>query len=149
MSVVRHDSHVTLHYRLVALIDGVERDVANTFAARPATLQLGCGQFSPALESKLIGLTAGSAQTFELPADEAYGARQAELVQTLSRSTFDSQCETSTEYLAGDVIELYAPQAGRLAGVLKRRDERQVVIDFNHPLAGVPLRWSVQVIGVL
>lgn len=149
MPVICHDSHVTLHYRLVALFEGAEREIANTFSARPATVQIGCGQFSPALESKLIGLSAGCARTFELPAGEAYGARHPEMVQTLSRSTFDNQCEADSDTAPGDVIEFNAPAGGRLAGVLKRRDERQVVIDFNHPLAGVPLRWSVHVIGVL
>jgi FKBP-type peptidyl-prolyl cis-trans isomerase SlpA len=148
MTAVRHDSHVTLHYRLVALLDGAEREVANTFAARPATLQMGCGQFSPALEAKLIGLGAGRVESFDLRGDEAYGARRPELVQTLSRSAFDDQCE-ATDNAPGDVVEFNAPQGGRLAGVLKHRDEHRVVIDFNHPLAGVPLRWSVQVIGVL
>lgn len=47
------------------------------------------------------------------------------------------------------LVAFNAPAAGRLVGVLKRLDEAQVVIDFNHPLAGAPLRWSVQVIGVL
>ncbi len=148
MSVVHHDSHITLHYRLLALLEGAEREVANTFTARPVTVQLGCGQFSPLMESKLIGLAVGGMQTFELAADEAYGARRPELVQTLSRMVFDGQCE-SGDYAPGDVIEFSAPEGGRLAGVLKRCDEQQVVVDFNHPLAGVPLRWSVQVIGVL
>lgn len=148
MSIVRHDSHVTLHYRLVARLDGTEHEIANTFMARPATLQMGCGQFSPALESKLIGLSAGCSESFELPAGEAYGARLPERVQTLSRATFDSHCE-ATAVEPGDVVAFNAPAAGRLVGVLKRLDEAQVVIDFNHPLAGAPLRWSVQVIGVL
>lgn len=148
MSVVAHDSHVTLHYRLVARLDGAERVIASTFSARPATLQMGCGQFSPALESKLIGLSAGCSRTFELPADEAYGARLPALVHSVSRATFDSQCN-SDAVAPGDVVAFDSPERGRLAGVLERRDDAQVVIDFNHPLAGMPLQWSVQVIGVL
>lgn len=148
MSVVGHDSHVTLHYRLVALLDPAERDVANTFEARPVTLQMGCGQFSPAMELKLMGLVVGSQQEFELPAAEAYGLRHPELVQSLSRAMFDQQCEAGS-YAPGDVVQLNAPEGGRFAGVLKHCDDARVVVDFNHPLAGVPLRWSVQVIGVL
>lgn len=148
MSVVRQDSHITLNYRLVALVDGTEREVANTFAARPVTMQMGGGQFAPTMEARLLGLATGAEATFELPAHEAYGQRQPELVQALSRAAFDRECAAG-DYQAGEVIELNVPQGGRLVGVLKHIDHERVVVDFNHPLAGVPLRWSVQVIGVL
>ena len=49
----------------------------------------------------------------------------------------------------GDVVEFDIPQRGRVAGVLQSRDERTVVVDFNHPLAGQALRFSVHVIGVI
>jgi FKBP-type peptidyl-prolyl cis-trans isomerase 2 len=32
---------------------------------------------------------------------------------------------------------------------LKERDDHRVIVDFNHPLAGLPVRFSVRVIGVL
>jgi FKBP-type peptidyl-prolyl cis-trans isomerase SlpA len=47
------------------------------------------------------------------------------------------------------VVEFNRPDGGRVAGVLKARDAQRVVIDFNHPLAGLPMRFSVRVIGVL
>lgn len=148
MSVVGPDSHITLNYQLLAFIEGAQHEVANTFAARPVTVQMGSGQFAPAMETRLLGLAAGSEHTFDLAAAEAYGLRQPELVQTLSRATFDRECAAG-DYQPGEVIELQLPQGGRLAGVLKQIDDARVVVDFNHPLAGVPLRWSVQVIGVL
>ncbi len=148
MSVVRQDSHITLNYRLLALIDGVQREVANTFVARPVTVQMGRGQFAPAMEARLLGLAVGSEHTFDLTAAEAYGLRQPEWVRTLTRATFDKECAAG-DYQPGDVIELNWPEGNRLAGVLKQIDRECVVIDFNHPLAGVPLRWSVRVIGVL
>jgi FKBP-type peptidyl-prolyl cis-trans isomerase SlpA len=70
-------------------------------------------------------------------------------VQTLSRATFDANAGPDVDYAPGDVVEFNRPDGGRLAGVLKERDARRVVIDFNHPLAGMPLRFSVRVIGVL
>jgi len=70
-------------------------------------------------------------------------------VQTIARAAFDKNADPSVEYAPGDVVEFNLPQRGRLAGVLKSRDERSVVVDFNHPLAGQQLRFSVHVIGVL
>ena len=139
-------SHVTLHYRLCACLNGQERELINTFDSRPVTVQVGSGQLAQGMEDCLIGLAAGSEHSFELSADQAYGPRSDQRVQALSRATFDQHSETGSFGL-GDPVELRMPQGGRLAGVIKHYDERRVVVDFNHPLAGVPLRWSVKEIG--
>lgn len=141
-------SHVTLHYRLAVTSDGVEREVVSTFDTKPATLQVGAGQFAPLLEACLLGLDEGAQATFDLPQD-AFGARKPELVQVLTRAAFDANAAADGDYAPGDVVEFDAPGGGRFAGVLKEHGERRVVVDFNHPLAGRPLRFSVHVIGVL
>lgn len=141
-------SHVTLHYRLAVTGDGVEREVVSTFDTRPATLQVGAGQFAPSLEGCLLGLTEGAQAAFDLPLD-AFGVRKPELVQALSRAAFDANAAADGDYAPGAVVEFNAPKGGRFAGVLKEFGERRVVVDFNHPLAGRPLKFSVHVIGVL
>ena len=142
-------SHVTLHYRIAVQLDGNEHEVVSTFDARPATVQVGAGQFSEALERRLIGLVEGQEASFELAAGEAFGHRAADLVQTLARSTFDANADPDTEYVPGDVVEFNAPDGLRFSGVLKQHGDDRVVVDFNHPLAGLPVRFSVRVIGVL
>ena len=66
---VQAGSFLTLHYRL----SGPAGDVINTFADKPATLSLGTGELSPAVEQRLLGLCEGTRATFELPAGEAFG----------------------------------------------------------------------------
>jgi len=121
----------------------------STLALQPATLQVGAGQLAPSLEQRLIGLDEGAQESFDLTAEEAYGPRNPDLVQPLSRATFDANADPDSEYVAGDLVELRAADGARFAGVLKSSGESQVVIDFNHPLAGMPLRFAVKVIGVL
>ena len=142
-------SHVTLHYRIAVELDGNEHEVVSTFDARPATVQVGAGQFSEALEQRLVGLEEGQEASFDLPAGEAFGSRSAELVQTLTRATFDANADPGVDYVPGDVVEFNAPDGLRFSGVLKQRGNDRVVVDFNHPLAGLPVRFSVRVIGVL
>lgn len=142
-------SHVTLHYRIAVLHDGDEHEVISTFEATPATLQIGTGQLSAPLEDRLLGLAEGDEASFELGPGEGFGQRSPELVQTLSRAMFDANADPGVEYLPGDIVEFNAPDGGRYAGVLKRHAVDTVVVDFNHPLAGLPLHFSVQVIGVL
>jgi FKBP-type peptidyl-prolyl cis-trans isomerase SlpA len=149
LSRVAAGSHVTLHYRIAVELDGNEHEVVSTFEARPATVQVGAGQFSEALEQRLIGLEEGQEASFDLSAGEAFGHRSGELVQTLSRATFDANADPGVEYVPGDVVEFNAPDGLRFSGVLKQRGDDRVVVDFNHPLAGLPVRFSVRVIGVL
>jgi FKBP-type peptidyl-prolyl cis-trans isomerase SlpA len=146
---VAADSHVTLHYRLSVLTEGMAHEVISTFEARPATLQLGRGQLSDALEARLVGLAEGQAASFEVAPAEGYGERNAELLQTLTRSAFDRHAEPAEDYAPGDLVQFVAPDGRRYAGVLKSSDRERVLVDFNHPLAGWPLRFEVQVIGVL
>jgi FKBP-type peptidyl-prolyl cis-trans isomerase SlpA len=141
-------SHVTLHYRIAVELDGNEHEVVSTFEARPATVQVGAGQFSQALEQRLMGLQEGQEASFDLAAGEAFGHRNAELVQTLTRATFDANSGSDT-YVPGDVVEFSAPDGLRFSGVLKQHGDDRVVVDFNHPLAGLPVRFTVRVIGVL
>lgn len=148
MARIAPDSHVTLHYRLAALVDGAEREVISTLGGHPATLQLGGGHLAAGLEVRLVGLAEGDEASFEIGPAEAFGERNAMLVQAMSRAAFDADAGSGSDYLPGDVVE-FNRGGGRLAGVLKERDDRRVIVDFNHPLAGLPVRFSVRVIGVL
>jgi FKBP-type peptidyl-prolyl cis-trans isomerase SlpA len=149
MARIDSGSHVTLHYRLAVAVDGEEREVVSTFGAAAATLQIGGGHWAPPLETRLIGLDEGERAEFEFGPQEAYGQRSAELVQTLSRRVFEANADRQVEYRPGDVVEFSALDGSRYAGVLKEHGDSRVVVDFNHPLAGLPLRFSVQIIGVL
>ena len=142
-------SHVTLHYRLSVLAGGTAHEVVSTFGAQPATMQLGTGQLAEALEERLIGLTEGETASFDVSPAKGYGERNGELVQSLTRAAFDQHAEPAERYSPGDLVQFTAPDGQRFAGVVKANDHERVVIDFNHPLAGWPLRFDVQVIGVL
>jgi FKBP-type peptidyl-prolyl cis-trans isomerase SlpA len=149
MKKVGPDSHVTLHYRLAVVAGQDEREIISTFGNRPATVQIGAGQLAHSLEARLLGLAEGQQVAFDLPPAEAFGERNGDLVQSVSRAAFEEHTDPKTDYTPGDVIEFIVPERGRLTGVLQSRDEGAVVVDFNHPLAGQAVRFSVHVIGVI
>ncbi len=149
MAVVAPGSHLTLHYRLAVVEGDCEREIVSTLGSRPATLQIGSGQLAPALENRLVGLREGEQATFDFEAGHAFGPRDPRLVQALPRTLFDRHADPGADHAVGDVLEFNVPNGGRMAGVLRQLSEARVVVDFNHPLAGQPVRFSVQVIGVL
>ena len=83
MNSVQPGSFLTLHYRLAGS-DGA--DIINTFNDKPATLSLGTGELAPAMEARLLGLAEGTRTSFELAAGEAFGERNAELIQRVKRT---------------------------------------------------------------
>lgn len=147
MTTIQPGSFLTLHYRLAGP-DGA--DVINTFSDKPATLSLGMGQLAPAMEARLIGLPEGTREIFELPPGEAFGPRNPELLQRVRLSLLHELGDIDAEYHVGDVVQFPTPDGqGAYAGVVREVGEGWLLFDFNHPLAGQPVRFEVQVLGVL
>ena len=147
MSTVRPGSFLTLHYRLAGP-DGA--DVINTFDGKPATLSLGSGQLAPAMEARLIGLLEGTRAVFDLPAGEAFGERNGQLLQKVRLALLREHGDPDAQYAVGDVVQFPTPDGqGAYAGVVREVGEGWLLFDFNHPLAGQPVRFEVDLLGVL
>jgi len=145
-AVVTPGSLLTLHYRL----SGPAGDIINTFDDKPATLSLGTGELSPAVEQRLVGLAEGAHATFELPAGEAFGERNVDMQQWVARTLLTRIGDPDEAYAIGDVIQFPTPDGtGSYAGAVIESNATAVRFDFNHPLAGQPVIFEVKLIGVL
>jgi len=152
--LIQQGSFLTLHYRVAGpSVNGKPgADIINTFGGKPATLSLGTGELSPAIEQRLLGLPEGTHTTFELPAGEAFGERNPEMVQWVARKLLNELGDPDEQYKVGDVVQFPTPDGvGQYAGAVQQVKEGgdAVQFDFNHPLAGQPVVFEVQVIGVL
>jgi FKBP-type peptidyl-prolyl cis-trans isomerase SlpA len=146
-SRVQPGSFLTLHYRLAGPDGG---DVVNTFGAQPATLSLGTGELAPAMEARLLGMPEGARDSFELAAGEAFGARNPELLQRVARALLVEHGDEDASYAVGDVVQFPTPDGrGAYAGVVREVGAESLLLDFNHPLAGRPVTFEVELIGVL
>ena len=151
---VEPGSFLTLHYRLA----GPGGDIINTFADKPATLSLGTGELSPAVEKRLVGLEEGARTRFEIAAGEAFGDRNPEMVQWVARRLLNELGDPNEQYKVGDVVQFPTPDGmGSYAGSVQQvgadgdgdGKADAVLFDFNHPLAGQPVTFEVHLIGVL
>ncbi len=151
---VQPGSFLTLHYRLA----GPDGDIINTFNDKPATLTLGTGELSPAVEKHLIGLEEGELRSFDIPAGEAFGDRNPEMLQWVARSLLNEMGDRDEKYQVGDVVQFPTPDGmATYAGAVRQVGQDAdgdgladaVLFDFNHPLAGQPVTFEVRVIGVL
>ena len=148
MPQVQDGSFLTLHYRMS---DAQGQVIIDTFPGAPATLSLGTGELSPAIEQRLLGLEEGTHTVIELAAGEAFGERQPDMVQWVARKLLNELGDPMEQYAVGDVLQFPTPDGlGSYAGAVREvRADGAVLFDFNHPLAGQPVRFEVQLIGVL
>ena len=106
---------------------------------------------SPAVEQRLLGLAEGTRVVMEIPAGEAFGEHIADMQQWVARKLLNELGDPTEKYAAGDVVQFPTPDGlGSYAGtVLQVNEEGAVLFDFNHPLAGQPVTFEVELIGVL
>jgi len=117
---------------------------------KPATLTLGSGELSPAVEKHLVGLEEGARATFEIPAGEAFGERNPDMQQWVARKLLAQMGDPDEQYATGDVVQFPTPDGtGSYAGAVIESNDTAVRFDFNHPLAGQPVTFEVKLIGVL
>jgi FKBP-type peptidyl-prolyl cis-trans isomerase SlpA len=137
-------SHLTLHYR-IALADPPHAEVLSTFGGNPATLVLGTGELAPGLEQCLAGIASCGRHTFLLEPGQAFGGYRSDLLQRLPADAFPE----SLAIEPGQVVEFAGPHGARLAGLVKEFKGGEALVDFNHPLAGRPVRFEVEILAVL
>lgn len=137
---IAQDMAVTLHYT----VKGPDGNVLDSSLGRqPLTYLHGHGQIVPGLESRLEGAEAGSTVEIHVPAAEAYGDRHPELVFPVPKEQFDP----TMELVAGTQVMTqgdHGPLVLTIVGV----EGDKVLLDANHPLAGMDLDFSIQVVSV-
>ena len=111
---------------------------------KPLTYLHGAGQLIPGLESALEGQSAGDSVAVTVEPAEAYGERDEQLVHDVPRTAFQGidKIEAGMRFQATD-----QEGRGRTFTVTAVGDEK-VTVDANHPLAGKPLNFKVNVVEV-
>nr|prf norX gene [Nitrobacter hamburgensis] len=134
--------YVTINYTLRT--NGTIRHIRSAvWGDEPLEYQQGSGRLLPALEGKVAG------ERFEviLPPEEAYGERDKALQQRVPAETFGGvdQIEPGMCFLA------HSDDERRVENVLVTEvdeDNGYVVVDTNHPLAGMTLEFEGSVVAV-
>lgn len=131
---------VRVHYR-GTLKDGTEFDSSK--GRDPIEFTLGEGQVIEGFEAAVTEMQPGETRTVTIPADEAYGPRYDEAVQSVPREVFSDEPET------GAVVMLMAPDGSELQAVVAEVLDGEVMLDFNHPLAGEELTFELELDSVV
>ncbi|MBK8563616.1 MAG: peptidylprolyl isomerase [Saprospiraceae bacterium] len=140
--VIEKNTVVSLHYRLTNN-DVLGELVEETFGSDPLVFLYGAGQMIPEFERQLAGKVAGDQFSFGIKSEEAYGEYDQDAVVLLPLSTFEMDGTVDENMLQiGTIIPMSDDEGNRLNGQVKEVTQEGVVIDFNHPMAGVNLYFT-------
>jgi FKBP-type peptidyl-prolyl cis-trans isomerase SlpA len=130
-------TRVTLVFKL-ALSNG---DLIDSTGDESATFEVGDGSLLPGFESVMYGMKAGDSAELPIAAEQGFGLPNDENVHMMKRTLF----EVSQDLIEGLVVSFADGEGGERPGVVNRLFDDLVEVDFNHPLAGQDLLFSVQI----
>lgn len=136
---VKPNTIVKFHYTVKDKETGEVYD-SSYQRGNPLEVVIGANQIIPGLEKRLIGLKKGDKALIEVPAVEAYGPKDPSLIQTLPREYFEG-----IELQKGLPLQMRTPDGRVIQLTVVDFDDKNVTVDFNHPLAGRDLVFEVQI----
>lgn len=107
----------------------------------PMEFQFGQGQIVPGLERELAGLQSGDQKEVRVAPDEAYGARQHGAMHTIPLDRFPEDITPAV----GMRLTVRGPKGEEVPFTIAAVSDGRATLDFNHPLAGEALTFSVTV----
>ena len=103
----------------------------------------GAGNIIPGLEDALTDRVVGDKFKVTIAPEDAYGVRDDDLVQAVPKSAFQGV----DEILPGMQFQAQSPEGLQLLTVLGVEGD-EVILDGNHPMAGISLTFDVEVTEV-
>ena len=112
--------------------------------------KFGVGELLPDFEKNIIGLKAGHKFDFKVLAAEAFGPVDPYAIFDIPKDTFENDGEIDDSMMqVGNQIPLTDKDDNKHLGLITLIMENAVTMDFNHPLAGVDLRFVGEVLEVI
>ena len=142
MAISRIDNDVVVSITYVLTVDGKEEE--RVTADDPLEYLHGADNIVPGLETALHGKKVGDRFTVTLPPEDAYGDYDQDDLETLDKQDIPGG-DTLTP---GVSVELEDEDGYLYDAVVKEVTPDTVVLDFNPPLAGKTLTYSVEVVGI-
>jgi len=141
MTVTDKDCVVGIEYEVKEA--GTDTVVDTNKGSKPLEFIMGTGQIIPGLEKGLTGMKEGESGDILVPASQAYGEYNEEAIQTLPREQFEG-----IELKEGMTLYGQGENGETIQVTVKSFNDKEVVVDFNHPLAGKDLMFTVKVDSV-
>jgi FKBP-type peptidyl-prolyl cis-trans isomerase SlyD len=138
--LVQNNSVVSIHYTLT---DNQGVVIDSSIDHTPLAYIQGLGHIVPGLEKVMNGKKVGDKFKVQVPAAEGYGLRNEELMDQVPMEAFQGVAKVEPG------MEFYADgPTGPVMVTVKGIQDNMVLIDGNHPLAGMDLNFEIELMEV-
>ena len=134
-------SLLLMHYSIM-LTNGTE--IESSFDDEPVEISMGTGVLPEGMELALYGLETGDRQTLTLTPEQGFGLRDEENIHMMPLSDFPDDLKPES----GLVFEFETQEGEDILGTILSVKNDQAEVDFNHPLAGQPLVFTVEILEI-
>lgn len=133
---------VRVHYT-GTLDDGTVFDTSS--GREPLEFTIGSGQVIPGFEGAVNGMSPGDSETVKIPAEQAYGRHQEEMMLEVDRAQVPPELDPQV----GERLEIKQQNGQSVPVTVTAITETLITLDGNHPLAGQALTFEIELVEVV
>tara|TARA_Y100000592_G_scaffold52592_1_gene83083 strand:+ start:494 stop:925 length:432 start_codon:yes stop_codon:yes gene_type:complete len=139
---VENGQNIKVHYK-GTLSDGTEFDNSR-LRGETLNFEVGSTTLLDGFNEAVIGMTTGETKTFNIAAADAYGEINSEAFRTIPKDQFGDDFE----FEIGSSVMASGPEGQFRATIHDIDGAGDVILNFNHPLAGQDLTFQVEVVEI-
>lgn len=141
MQQVKKGDTVKVHYH-GKLTDGSTFDSSE--GREPLEFEVGGGMVIPGFDSGVTGMGVGEKKTITIPANEAYGHKQEEMIMEFPKDRFPADMVPEP----GMQLNMSNGSGQDFPVVIVEIKDEAVILDANHPLAGEDLTFDLELVEI-
>jgi len=141
MANAQKGDKVFVHY-VGKLDDGSVFD--SSINSNPLEFTIGDGSIIPGFEEAIIGLEEGQKKSFTVKSEDAYGPYYNERVIVINKT----QLPPDLDPQIGDKLQGQQPDGSVVLFSVIDRNEDEITLDGNHPLAGKDLNFEIELVKI-
>lgn len=141
METVTKGHYVKVHYT-GELDNGEVFDSSRD--SEPLEVHVGEGEVLAGFEDALLNMALDETKTFRLSVEDAYGHRNEQLQHTISRV----QLPPDFDPKVGEILAMRTPEGHQVPAIVHETNDKDIVVDMNHPLAGEALVFHIEVVSI-
>lgn len=133
---IKKNQIIKLNYELKINGDIVD----NNIGGEPIEFTYGSGDLIPGLETRIVDMNVGDTKEIKVPAAEAYGEYDEGLSEVVPKEAFEG-----INLQIGLILEADTENGEVVKATVTEVTADEVTVDYNHPLAGSDLEFTVTV----
>lgn len=142
MQQVKSGDKIKVHYH-GRLTNGETFDKSE--GREPLEFEVGSGMVIKGFDDGVTGMAVGDKKTINIPADEAYGPKNPDMIIDMPKDRFPKDMELEV----GMPLSMSDGQGQQFQVVVAEVQDEVIILDANHPLAGEDLIFDLELVEII